>query len=67
MSLGGLACVLSEGEEFTAGAPGSQACLKPVCIAGDSHPVGGDPKLESADVAREHVSAQVRPRGLCHT
>lgn len=39
-----LACLVSEGFSFTAGAPGRQACPKPVCTAGDSHSVGGDPK-----------------------
>lgn len=42
---GDLACLVSEGFSFTAGAPGRQACPKPVCPAGDSHFVGGDPKL----------------------
>lgn len=48
-------------------APGREACLRAVCTAGDGHSVGGEPRPESAEEAWEHVSAQVRPEGLCHT
>lgn len=58
--------MVSEGE-FSIHSWGTWQPGMPVSTAGDSHSMGGDPKLESADVAWEHVSAQVRPRGLSHT
>lgn len=63
-----LTCMLSEGEFLIQSrAPGMEACLKAVCAAGDGHSVGGEPRPESAEEAWELVSAQVRPKGLCHT